>query len=480
MISKPNIILIVLDTVRVDRLSCYGHFRKTTPRIDKIAKEGALFKNAFSTASWTLPSHASIFTGKYPSHHKVLGSNIYLDKGNTTIAEILSKNGYRTLSVAGCRILVSINGFDKGFHECIEIFEPNPFQKVYKIPIINRKAALKYPRDTIRTLIYGSDKYVYRTNEYVKKWVKENYLKKGRTNPFFLFINYFGCHSPHVPPKPFGEWFCRFLDYSKLDFQKLRFIASDDGMYNFIFKLIQASHIEWEVIKTWYDAQLFYLDHYVGELVDFLKDKKICDDTLLIITSDHGENFGEHGLALHKFCVYDTLLHVPLIMRYPSSVPENKTTSNLVSTIDIFPTILDASNIGKPDDIQGESLYPFDSRQIHKFVCAEHGQEQDFLLRTQRIPQHMLPELKKVDLGYKSIRDNRFKYIISSNGKEELYNIGHDPFELKNISSTNPEKTKHLKSTLEKTIDIQYFGEIPEKKKIDGEVLERLKALGYL
>jgi arylsulfatase A-like enzyme len=476
MVFKPNVILIVMDTVRADHLSCYGHSRKTTPGIDKIAKQGMLFRNAFSAAGWSPPSHASIFTGKYPSYHKVLGGKVYLDRDNVTIAEILSKNGYRTLGVTGCGIIGPNNGLDKGFQEYIEFFGLNAISKIRnKIPIIiNLKVTLRYPKDTIRTLIYGSDKYVYRTNEYVKKWINKNYLKKGRKKPFFLFINYFVCHDLHVPPKPFGEWFCSFLDYSKLDVKKLRFLASEEGIYSFIAKRIKASEIEWEVIKTWYDGQIFYLDHYIRDFIEFLEDKKIYDDSLLIITSDHGENFGEHGLAGHVFSLHDTLLHVPLVIRYPSLVPENTITSNLVSTIDIFPTILDILDIGKPFDVQGKSLYPFDGCEIHKFVCAEHGHG-----IMERYPDlKRWPENKRIDLGYKSIRDKRYKYIISSNGKEELYDICHDPFEFKDISDNHPGKLKYFKSMLEKTVDIRYFG--AEKTEIKGEILERLKALGYI
>jgi len=144
-----------MDAVRAAHLSCYGYHRKTSPNIDKLARQGILFENAFSAAEWSYPSHASIFTGKYPSYHKTLGKNIRLHKENTTIAEILDSNGYQTFGVTSNMLLSPTNGFSKGFQNYV----------VLDTPYRSFKFVRQSPKDFIRTLIYGLDWYTYRNIE---------------------------------------------------------------------------------------------------------------------------------------------------------------------------------------------------------------------------------------------------------------------------------------------------------------------------
>ncbi len=337
--KKPNIILLVMDAVRADHLSCYGYHRRTSPNIDKIAKRGVLFEKAFSAADWSPPSHVSIFTGKYTSYHKTLGRNVFLGKENLTIADILSSNGYSTIGISGNIIISPEFKFDKGFQKYITMDTSYRSFKFIK----------QSPKDFIRTLIYGPDRYTYRINEIIKRFLS----KHDRKNPFFMFINFYNCHAPYDPPRPFKKRFCGSFDEPTLfiteflskkifrntkekitdsdsDIQKLNYIASDDGQYSFIEKELEVSPEEWEIIKSWYDGEISYLDYRIGELLNFFEDRGFHDNTLLILTSDHGENFGEHGLATHQFCLYDSLLHVPLIMAYPEAIPEGKKISNLV------------------------------------------------------------------------------------------------------------------------------------------------------
>jgi len=482
-IDKPNIILIVMDAVRVDHLSCYGYTRKTSPNIDGLAKEGILFENAFSTAAWSYPSHASIFTGKYPSFHRTLGKDVRLHKENTTIAEVLSREGYQTIGVSSNNLLSPINGFDKGFQKYFV------FDLHYEETKLIFKNIKQCPRDFIRTLVYGLDGYTYRNLEKIKYFLKKRIKRK----PFFLFTNFYNCHTPYNPPRPFKKRFCKLFDRIPLsvmelifykifghpggkipgfDIRKLNMVSDENNQISFMEREFDMSEEEWEIVKSWYDGEILYLDCVIGELVDFLKREGVFENTVFIITSDHGENFGEHGLVGHQFCLYDTLIHVPLIIVYPDVIPRGVKISSLVSHIDIFPTILDLLGIkGYRRGIQGESLLPFRDRKIHDFVCAECG---EFRI------SHLHPKLKVYERGYKCLRTESFKYIISADRQEELYNIKKDPHEEINIAEQYPEKTKYFRKQLEKTIDISFFGpqELPEKRR--EEIKKRLHLLGYI
>lgn len=490
MKPRPNIILIVMDTVRADHLSSYGYHRQTTTNLDRMARHGVLYENAFTAAPWTPPSHASIFTGKYPSHHKTIGKDVRLKKENTPLAEILSRNGYYSIGVTCCQLLGLGSGFEKGFHKFIELKPPS--LSSFKLDKLSYK-------DRIRTLIYGPDEGVYQATESIKSFLKRNYTKK---HPFFLFINYFNPHTPYDPPRPFKKRFYRGFDESRfyltevllnkiqrtaervsdndLDIRKLRWIASGGGGFAFAAKKTSVSEKEWEVVKSWYDGEIAYLDYHLGNLVDFLHEKDIFDDTFFIITSDHGENFGEHGLAVHPLCLYDSLLRVPLIMSHPDLTPKGKTVTNLVSTVDIFPTIMDMLDIKFDENIQGKSMHPFEDREIHSFICAEYGglHTRGFKgLESWKIASKIKDILGEIDRGGKCIRTPTYKYILSLQ-KEELYNIRDDPFEQEDISRDSLEIVDSLRRRLEKTVDISYFG--PEEFRERQEMLDRLKALGYI
>lgn len=489
--ERLNIILIIMDAVRADHLSCYGYHRKTSPNIDKLAKRGVLFENAFSAAEWSPPSHASIFTGKYPSYHKTQGKDVFLHTENTTIAEILGSNGYQTFGVTSNMLLSPTSGFSKGFQNYL----------VLDAPYRSFKSIKQSPKDFIRTLIYGVDRYTYRNIEIIKRFIS----KHGKKRPFFLFSNLLNCHAPYDPPRPFKKQFCSSLKEptlyimewfsnkmlghtgekicdGSLDIRKLNLIATEYGQYSFMAKELQVSQEEWEVVKSWYDGEISYLDHRIGDLISFLDDQGTFDKTFLIITSDHGDNFGQHGLATHRFCLYDSLLHVPLIMVCPDVIPKGKRISNLVSTVDIFPTILHMLKIqGYRSNIQGRSLFPFKDQKIHNFICAECGpsvtNRPTDLIKFQRLR----PKLKVYDKGFKCLRTKSYKYIISSDKKEELYNIEKDPLEEVNIAGEHPEKVEYFRKQLENAVDVSFFGpeELPRDKESE-EMMKRLKALGYV
>ncbi len=501
--ALPNIFLIVMDTVRADHLSSYGHHRRTSPNIDKIAEHGILFENAFSAGIWSPPSHASIFTGKYPSYHKTLGRNIYLARDNTTLAQILGANGYSTMGITNCGLLGRGTGFEKGFQRYVEpsrcLTRPKELDKADTLSML-LELLTHAPKDFVKTLVFGPDQYNSHTNEIIRDFIRS---KKANKKPFFLFANYFNCHAPYDPPRPFKERFCNGFTEPKLfimelllerifgktrqripnknlEIDKLKYIAAgaSEARFRYMAKELQISENEWEVIRSWYDGEIAYLDYCIGELTNFLYNEGVFDNTLMILTADHGEDFGEHGLASHHFGLYDSLLHVPLIMSYPSLIPRKKRLPQIVSTIDILPTVLSLCNISVKDEIQGKRLDPFEKRKIHNFVCAECGESVTKL----RFWEMFSSKLRSVDRGSKCLRNEHLKYIFHPRGREELYDTVKDPLEENNIVHEHPDEARYLKRQLEKNLDITYFG--PRESFRDAndrnEMMKRLKALGYV
>lgn len=265
---------------------------------------------------------------------------------------------------------------------------------------------------------------------------------------------------------------------------KLKFIATAIGQFAFMAKRLHVSNKEWDVVKSWYDGEIAYLDQRLGEVFTFLREEGLLENTLLIITADHGENFGEHGFASHHFNLYDSLLHVPLLISYPEMIPKGRKLKGVVSTVDIFPTIMSMLGIETEDgSIQGKSLYPFDEKHMNRFVCAECGKSVINSPWRRHIPgfQMFKNEIEKYDKGLKCLRNGQFKYILFSDNAEELYDVKKDPLETNDISSEHRDLVKHLRKQLESVVDISFFGpnEFPDRQG-SNEMLQRLHALGYV
>ena len=422
MSNRLNFILIIIDSARADHFSCYGYSKKTTPYIDELSEEAMVFESAFSTSCWTPPSCASILTGKYPSQHGVLGysknlitgkgkfgENLYLSKNNTTIPEILRKNGYKTLGLSHSPHVSKKRGFDKGFDVFIEY---------YTKPLLS--ANITYLQSFFYNLILGSDSRAFLVNNIVKKW-----LNKNHKYPFFIFINYCNTHVPYNPPFPYRK---------KRGNKKLRKFSKI--IYHCLTKKIKLDKNDLEVLKSWYDEELRYLDYRINELIKYLKKLDLYDNTVIIITSDHGECFGEHGLVFHGYGLYDELIRVPLIINCPSIIKKGRKIRKLVSLVDIFPTILDVCelNTNLLKNLPGKSLLK--KYEKHEYIIAERGKFEYFY----KIFKKAAPDFDPTPyiVSMKCLRTLRYKYIARSSGKEELYDLKKDKNENINLVKKLP------------------------------------------
>jgi len=282
-----HIILISIDTCRADCLSCYGCQQKTTPNIDKLARQSVLFENVISAVPVTLPSHSTMLTGTIPHYHGAHTNNNYrLGEFNVTLAEMLQEKGYKTAAVIAAFVLDARFGLSQGFDSYNDRFlgkrEPGF--------VLERRAA-----ETSKLAI--------------------NWLAEHANEDFFLFLHYFDPHAEYIPPEPFASNFR----------------------------------------ENPYLGEIAYTDYCIGKVIDKLKSLGIYDSALLIVTSDHGESFGEHGEYTHGYFIYNTTIRVPLIFKLPGT-NNAKRVKDIVGLIDVTPTILSQLGIAGPSHIQGKDL----------------------------------------------------------------------------------------------------------------------------
>ncbi len=462
--SYPNIILIVMDTVGADSLSCYQNAKKTTPNIDKIAKEGTLFLKALSPSPWTLPSHASLFTGLYPSQHKAGWEHTNLDERFLTLAEYLAELGYVTAGFTENPWVSRNRGLAQGFRDFYEMYiycsmaiTPRVIDKARKI-FLNYKSTNEYARDTIK---------------YIKTWIYKNYYKKN-AKPFFAFLNFMPAHLPNYPRS-------QFLFYQPSSYELARIEPVNLVPEKFYLPKYRLNEKELSIMHALYEGDIAYLDAKLGDLFGFLKSSNVLDNTVFIITSDHGENFGDHDLIEHQFCLYNSLLHVPLIIRYPDKVRPGTINSELVSTIFLFQTIIDLIDTPKNKNIQlieNRSLLKFNG---DKHIYAEHDNPVEMLKGVigDEAPDEF--NFEAFDKYLECVYGPNYKFIWSSSGQHELYNMKVDWQEKKNIVFDKEFCAKTLYNYL-KTWQKNLWKPqlIREEKKIDKKTLDALKSLGYI
>ena len=275
--ERPNVLFISIDTLRSDHTSPYGYKHDTTPTLQRIAREGAQFKQAYSPTSTTGPTHATLFTGLYPISHGVIKNGLTFAPQQPTLAEQLQAHGYQTAAIVGSFVLHRQFGWKHGFEEYQDDFER-------ATSTVKRKQFLK------RTVEAGFDRRANEGTRPAIKWLR-NHQENGHA-PFFLFLHYFDPHTPYLPPAEFGS----------------RFRPTGD---------LTQTH---ERIAR-YDGEIAYLDAALGRLMRFLDESGLRDNTLLVITADHGEGLMERGYFAHEFHIYEELVRVPLYSACPTPLP---------------------------------------------------------------------------------------------------------------------------------------------------------------
>lgn len=409
--EAPNVLLLILDTVRGENLSLHGYERETTPELTALAGESVVFDRAIAPSPWTLPTHASIFTGLWP--HELSADWLDpLDETAPVLAEALADRGFATAGFVANLVYTHRGwGLARGFSR-YEDFPVSAGQVINSLNLGRIVSNLPLLRRAIGFHDVLNRKSAEALNQDLLRWVDG--LEEGR--PFFAFVNYFDAHEPLFPPAPFDTMFgpAGIVGPFKYSAQKVH----PTNRYAWSEQRIQAE-------RDAYDGALAYLDRSIRELLDALDARGLFENTLVIVTSDHGEQFGEHRLLAHGNSVYTQVTHVPLLIRMPGTVPDGARIDATVSVTEIPATVME---IVAPDTalFPGSSLSRFwrrGARAAPDTVIAEV---------TGGFAESDWEPIASGDV--RSAFVGRWHYIINADGRMELYDIVEDPREERNLA----------------------------------------------
>jgi arylsulfatase A-like enzyme len=485
--DSKNVILCVFDTLRPDYLSCYGSNRVETPNIDEVGRSGLTVENAFAVGPGTPISHAGLFTGRYPSSSGVTGQYIPLPEDHATMAEWFDRAGYRTMGIAGPSKLASDFGYDRGFDE---YFEP-----YYDIGYSNRKPTKQYFKnllsdwdifkDGYRTAVRGEIKNTRFKFDYIREWIEST------PRPFFVFANFLEAHAPYHPPAGYRSEFdpqfrespSFLLEYlfdhhgwhqnQNIRLDRLAHVQTGDGIGRFLADPSYLNRDEMAVLRKWYAASIKYLDDMFGEFLEYYR-RELADDTILVVTADHGEQFGEHGLIAHSHYLFDETLRVPLLLTGPGV---EELTDEMVSLVDLYPSLSDLAGIEIPDFTDGRSFLEHGGRER---VFMEHGQRNVREFREAAHGKFLSDDqLRRFAAGRKAVRTGTHKLVVDSRGESVLYDVTGKT----ETETTDSELERELQVAISETLSDEY-GEWPEGDpetyRLDAQVISSLEDLGYI
>lgn len=423
--EQLNLLVISIDTLRADHVSCYGYDLNTTPNIDQLASQSHRFSQAYTVMPTTLPTHASLFTSLYPTQHTTRRNGQGLSAGATTLAEILQSSGYDTAAFVSTHILNAKYGLNQGFQTYNGVGDRK--ERPAKEPLVK-----------------------------TKRW-----LWAHRDNPYFLFMHMYDPHTFYFAPSNFRKNF----KAPASSMPPKRGFQEDTRQYN--RKLVR------EIIAA-YDAEIAYSDWAVGELLEELDRLGLAQSTVVVLLSDHGETLDEliqrYEFAFdHGKFLYAHELRIPLIIHMPSCVSkvEAMVHTSPVSIIDIMPTILEILGLELPDSMMGQPLL-----DMLRGKSMSHGP----IFSERRIFEKPLkPYLAEDDY---SIIEGKWHLIHSSIRGVELYDLASDPKELKNLGLEH-EKGKYLDRKLREHLDSLRALFVPSVFERDVEAIQRLRSLGY-
>ncbi len=451
-IKVPHVILIVLDTVRADRLSVYAK-TGVGKNLYQFSKASLVFENCVATSSWTIPSHASLFTGLYPTEHgahhnpngKTESDSFFpaypLSDKFVTLAEIFRYRGYKTSAVVSNLFLLNpaVN-LDQGFQisdnskNMGQVYKKYPFAPVFHLFCYITNFCPKYILP-------------YRTADEITSQ-SINLIEKLAPDPFFHFINYMDAHEPYRPPRPFNGYFFNsaFPQLYRLLHSYL-FYTSDADKKRLVPYLLSQ-----------YDGEIAYMDQELGRLFSRLKEIGIYDSSLIIITSDHGDLFGEHGLYEHDTYMYEGVIKVPLMIKYPYSKKPGRE-KKIITLSDLYSTILSICELPVPDGISGKAFGDDSTPAVSELYNFHTGKHQ-------------------------VLYDGKYKYMsYERNRRPELYDIKNDPLEENDLAAKMAEVTLKMDKTLKKWVKShmpKYTSSKKQKVRVPEETLESLKSLGYI
>jgi arylsulfatase A-like enzyme len=477
--DRPNVLVVVCDTLRPDYLSPYGG-EFETPFFDRMADSGTLFENAYAAGPGSSISHAALFSGQYPSTSGV-GGQVDVPPDVPRVAERFRDAGYDTFGMPGPSRIGSHWNYDRGFDEYLEKWSDVPSSlnvNDLKQGLADPALLKPMPREFVRRAVYGDDDYA----SYLLDLFQEKVAKLDR--PWFAFVNVTIAHSPYNPPRPYKQaavpelgrprfgFFDRFgteqINRPDVSMDRVREAQAPEGFAKSLSEGRYYSEGEREVIRSLYGASVRYLDDQLADLFEGLDAAEALDDTIILLLSDHGEYLGEHGMTGHMFLHFSSCLYVPLIISGPG-VPAGERRSDLASLVDVFPTLCDLVGIDCPPTVDGHSLFGERRRDA---VFAENGIRDTPPVYGEYLSEEVRDRLER---GLKSIRTDDHLYTIDSEDEERLY---ERPAEIE-IPNPDPETLAAYRERVQDTLGTEF----PPGRQDDeyGEAIEEnLRHLGYL
>ena len=458
-----NVVLISIDSLRADRLLSYGYFRSTSPNLDRIAREGALFENAIAESSWTLPTHVSMLTGLSSFVHGVERDETRLAENVPTLASQLRAQGYRTKGIYSGPYLHPIFGFANGFDEYEGVFGKTALDDMSAGPESSKSAArLKATKEANRL----SHRTI--TSPAITEKAIE-FISRDSDDPFFLFLHYFDVHHDYIPPESLWR---KFDPYYDGDLSGENFADNPDLHANM-------SRRDLDHLIALYDAEILFTDQHIGYVLDALDRNGLMERTLLVVTADHGEEFFEHGGKGHRRTLFDEVLKVPLLFRLPGRIPAGLRIEQQIRHVDVMPTILSLLGVGVETPVSGTD--------VASWLAGEAGDA---------VPDAVSRLVHGENVYvWISVRTEGYKYLVNhrpDRRREVLYDLARDPHEQEPVASRFVQGTERLDeldglrnvlATAESratTLRDTLGGTASDRVDVPEDVEERLRSLGYI
>jgi arylsulfatase A-like enzyme len=501
-VNKPTVLLVTIDTIRADRLSCYGHGRHTTPVIDRLTGEGLLFQNTVAFVPLTTPSHASIFTGLHPRSHAVLGNSWQLGESVKTMAEHFRDAGYATAAFVSAVVLDPRCGLDRGFDHYSAVARPGPVMALHTPWSEGPPGEGDDP--AARSLrVTGRQRQGQETVDEALAWMT---ARRGGA-PLFVWVHLYDPHQPYDPPQPYRELFgaergARNLSavirpgFEEREFEHTDQLAHEEmarrhgrfqrGARRPEGSIITAGSLnddERKRINELYDGEVAYADYQVGRLLAWLKGRGLYEKSVVAVMGDHGETLGEHlDYYGHHHVLYDTSLHIPLIIRPPGG-SGGEVLPVIATTADVAPTLLRAAGLGSPSGLDGHDLLGGPVTQ--PVYCETY-----LGVSPREIPEEVERRAPSGPFAggihQHAVLDGRWKLVLAGGSEQSpmLFDFECDPGEQTDVAGSHEALVKVLSGRWQRWCEAHLLPQRSRDRReapgADEEMKDKLRQLGYV
>ncbi len=459
--NRPNILLLVADTQRAHNIHCLGYEKATSPTWDTIAEEGVVCEQNISPGIWSLPGYASMFTGVHVATHRGDADHEYVDQSLPQLPEVLTDAGYQTCGFMPNTWGSSVVGLGRGFEVYMDsgLSRQDPPVRGWELP---------------ETEASGDEERI----ELLGRWLDD----RDESRPFFLFTIFSDPHATYHPPEHYMR---QFLPDDVTD-EELQVVLDEQDVVAMHAEDVMFDERQWEILFALNDACVRNCDDKFSRCIDHLRDRGLFDDTVIILTSDHGDVMGDRPPWWgHMAEICDSLIHVPLVVRYPEVFEPGTRISGITQTLDIFATCCEIAGVDVPGPARRQSRSLIDAAKgegLRRFALAEAYKPVQVMERIlRRYPDF---DVRRYNYSLKAWRSTTEKYVWRSDGRDEYYRVDQDPWNRNNLIEENQVRANELQQMMLDfllSIDRSEFGDLQSiwpGKAARPEIAAKLQALG--